>query len=149
MTAESTGPERAFWGTDYRRFARIIRDVRREHGDAAADAIATPIVGALSTDNADFDAERFLAGTHVIPSYVGQLAAALKTATHKRCEPWTPASDEKLAKVGALGTALAAELDASVPHFKTETFMESVKPPVRNEATASAGYDEDEDDDED
>jgi hypothetical protein len=150
QTEGTESPEvRAFWPTDYRRFAQVVRTARKDHGDTVADALATPIVDALSADFAGFDADRFITGTFQIPSYVGALASALKTGTHVKCQPWTPASDAKLAKVAALGADLTEVLSTQVSHFKAETFMESVKPPQPANSPTPSGYDVDDTDPDD
>lgn len=140
-TTEGTeSPEvRAFYPTDYKRFAAIVRTARRDHGDEVADTLASPITAALSADFDGFDAERFLAGTYQIPAYVPALASALKTATHVKCQPWTAAPEAKLSKVATLATALTETLDTLVPHFTAATFMDSVKPPQPKQAVTTAG----------
>lgn len=143
------GQVRAFYPTDYRRFASAIRTARRDHGDLVADQLAAPITAALAADFEGFDTERFIRGTVIMPSYVPALSATLKTATHVKCSPWKAAPDAKVAKAQALAADLATVMDTLVEHFDSDTFTASVIPPrPATETAASVDEYDDPDDDE-
>lgn len=142
------GPVRAFWPTDYARFARVVRDVRKREGDFAADSLAAAVSGVLHADSPDgFDLDKFERGTHETPRHYGELARVLKQARHVKCEPWTAKPAEQQAGVDAMEATLAGFFTASDPRFDLAKFVKSAQHPVP--ASTSGDSDSVEDDDTD
>lgn len=143
-TEAPEGQVRTFWPTDYRRFAGIVRQTRKTHGDEKANALAAVITEQLSADSPEFDAAKFTAGTIEQPAYVGALAKTLKQARHVKCQPYTAKDPEHMAKVDAMAAALAGVL-AGGEGFVPETFHGS----TQLQSVPTYGYTEDGPEDED
>ena len=120
---------RAFWPSDYGRFARIVKDVRRREGDAAADALSAVVTPVLSADSDQFDQAVFDASTRDVPPQYGELARALKRARHTRGS-YTLKPAEQLAIVDALTVALAGHFGTVDPRFDADKFATSTEIPA-------------------
>jgi len=146
-TTEGTAQARTFWPTDYQRFASIIRDVRKNAGDEAADALREVTVSMFSADSGQFDVDRFTKMTGPpMPAHVAALARALKQTRHVRCQPYTGKPAEHQEKVDAFAHILTGAL-GDVPGFDPDTFVTSTKLPEPQQAFG--GYDEPDDDPDD
>lgn len=144
-TNEGEAQVRAFWPSDYRKLASVIKGVRAEQGDVAATDLLNAVVPVLAADSPDFDGEAFTKSTVQVPAHYGQLARILKGTRHVRCQPYTAAAPAKLAKADMLEAALAEALSAD-PAFDAAVFATSSKAP---EAAQAYGQTNDEDDDPD
>lgn len=133
-TNEGTSPVRAFYPTDYAKFASVIKGVRASEGNEQADALIDAITPVLSADHEGFDAEKFAKSTVQVPAYFGQIARVLRGTRHVKCQPYTAAPQGKQDKADMLEAALT-EVLAGHQLFDADTFHASAAMP-----SASGAY---------
>jgi hypothetical protein len=143
---------RTFWPSDYKRFALLIKSIRRASNDMNREDVATAIEAAcvqvFTTDSPVFDANLFSASTREHPAYYGELARALERSRHVVLQPHTPKPAEQQVTVDALMQAIESIL-APDPRFSAHLFEQvAAYPGLRGgSVTVTAETPDDEEDD--
>jgi hypothetical protein len=132
-------PERTFFGTDYDRFAKTVKQLRADKGDEVADSLASVLVAQFQADSPGFEPARFLSATYDKPPYYGALANHIRTARHQKCAPYNEKSPAMLVGVDAMEQAVGEWL-AGQPGFNEELFHANAAHRARTEPAYPRGY---------
>ncbi|MGI0128698.1 MAG: hypothetical protein ACREEC_00845 [Thermoplasmata archaeon] len=111
---------RTFWPSDYRKFAQVVRQVRRAD-PAKGDELAAGIAAVFAADSERFDFGLFTGSTVELPAHVGALASVIKQTRHVRCQPHTLKAVEHQDAVDAMASVVSSLL-YDTPGFDQDRF---------------------------